>query len=49
MIQRLTARELWDLVVLVFAPATMVLGLLVTLEALEKWVQRITQRGGRDA
>ena len=44
MTQQLT--ELWDLVVLVFAPATMVLGLLVTLEALEKWVQR--QRGGRD-
>ena len=49
MIQRLTARELWDLVVLVFAPATAVLGLLVTLMVLEEWVQRITQRGGRDA
>jgi len=48
MIQRLTARELWDLVVLVFAPATMVLGLLVTLMLLEEWVQRITQRGERD-
>jgi len=49
MIQRLTARELWDLVVLVFAPATVVLGLLVTLMLLEEWVQRITQRlGGND-
>ena len=54
MIQRLT--ELWDLVVLlwdlavlVFAPATVVLGLLVTLMLLEEWVQRIKQRGGRDA
>ena len=47
MMQRLT--ELWDLVVLVFAPATMVLGLLVTLMLLEECVQRIKQRGGRDA
>ena len=46
MIQRLTARELWDLVVLVFAPATVVLGLLVTLMILEEWVQR--QRGDPD-
>jgi len=46
MMQRLT--ELWDLVVLVFAPATVVLGLLVTLMVAEEWVQRITQRGGYD-
>ena len=46
MMQRLSARELWDLVVLVFAPATVVLGLLVTLMILEEWVQR--QRGGYD-
>jgi len=46
MMQRLT--ELWDLVVLVFAPAAVVLGLLVTLMVAEEWVQRITQRGGYD-
>jgi len=44
MMQRLT--ELLDLVVLVFAPVTVVLGLLVTLMILEEWVQR--QRGGCD-
>ena len=49
MVQRLTARELWDLVVLVFAPTAVVLGLLVTLMVLEEWVQRITQRGDYDA
>ena len=47
MVQRLN--ELWDLVVLVFAPATVVLGLLVALMVAEEWVQRITQRGGPDA
>ena len=44
MMQRLT--ELLDLVVLVFAPVTVVLGLLVTLMILEEWVQR--QRGDPD-
>ena len=44
MMQRLT--ELWNLVVLVFAPTAVVLGLLVTLMILEEWVQR--QRGGYD-
>jgi len=46
MMQRLTARELWDLVVLVFAPATVVLGLLVAMMLLQEWVQR--QRGDPD-
>ena len=46
MMQRLT--ELWNLVVLVFAPATVVLGLLVTLMILEEWVQRIRAGGDYD-